>query len=55
MLKVSEYRARAKQCEEMAARAASKDIREGLLNMAKAWAELADERERFLANQKTAG
>ena len=51
MLKVSEYRARAKQCEDMANRAVTPEIRAVLLKMAKSCSELADERERFLWEQ----
>ena len=48
MLQVSDYLTRAKQCEDIAARAVSRETRDGLLQMAKSWAALAEERERFL-------
>jgi hypothetical protein len=48
MLKTTDYRRHADECRRLAAQPGSVNIRSQLLNMAKAWDELAAERVRQL-------
>lgn len=51
MKKAEEYRLHAAECRQLATRGDQK-AREMLLNMAKTWDSLADDRERQLARQR---
>ena len=45
---VAEYRERAAECEQLAARVITPDQREAIMQIARAWRELADSREAML-------
>jgi hypothetical protein len=52
MQQVEEYRRQAQECRALAARAKSESIRRELLELAKRWCGLAQQREAFLARHR---